>query len=211
MTWTLGQEHYAKLRTVHHQLLLRTIGFSRRQRSDHVLSYSKALKQTQCDSVETVVRKRRLLFAGAVAKKHNGRLPRRVMFGALSGGEKPKPGRPQKMWLDCVSDDLKAFQATSGSTEDSPSVFGVETALWTTAAKWWDKWHDGVVEGAERFMAEWHRQEESKRRARHTKEVARGTRDRRGAGRIDNDSSSTTAMEESKVEMANRVARFQVD
>ena len=87
MTRTLGQEHYAKLRTVHHQLLLRTIDFSRRQRSDHdVVSYSKALKQTHCDSVETVVRKRRLLFAGAVAKKHNGRLPRRVMFGALSGG-----------------------------------------------------------------------------------------------------------------------------
>ena len=43
------------------------------------------------------------------------------------------------------------------------------------------------------------------------KEVARGTRDRRGAGRIDNDSGSTTAMEESKVEMENRVARFQVD
>ena len=59
-------------------------------------------------------------------------------------------------------------------------------------------------------MAEWHRQEESKRRARHTKEVARGTRDRRGAGRTDNDGSST-AMEESKVEMANRVTRFQVD
>ena len=40
MTWTLDQEHYAKLRTVHHQLLLfiRTIGFSRRQRSDDVLS-----------------------------------------------------------------------------------------------------------------------------------------------------------------------------
>ena len=60
-------------------------------------------------------------------------------------------------------------------------------------------------------MAEWHQQEEAKRCAHHTKEVARGTRDRRGAGRIDNDSSSTTAMEESKVEMANRVARFQVD
>ena len=74
-----------------------------------MLSYSKALKQTHCDSVETVVRKRRLLFAGAVAKKHNnGRLPRRVMFGALSGGEKPKPGRPEKMWLDCVSDDFSS-------------------------------------------------------------------------------------------------------
>ena len=44
MTWTLSHEHYAKLRTVHHQLLPRTIGFSLRQRSDQVLSYSKALQ-----------------------------------------------------------------------------------------------------------------------------------------------------------------------
>ena len=87
------------------------------------------------------------------------------MFGALSGGEKPKPGRPEKIWLDCVSENLKTFQATSGSTEDYPSVFGVETALWTTAAKRWDKWCDGIVEGAERFMAEWHQPEERRRGA----------------------------------------------
>ena len=93
----------------------------------------------------------------------------------------------------------------------TPSVFGVETALWTTAAKRWDKWPDGVVEGAERFMEEWHQQEESKRRARHAKEVARGARDRRGGGRIDDNSSSSTAIDESKDEMANRVARLQVD
>ena len=59
-------------------------------------------------------------------------------------------------------------------------------------------------------MAEWHQQEEAKRRARHTKEVARGTRDGRRAGRIDNDSSSA-AIEESKDEIANRVSRFQVN
>ena len=57
-------------------------------------------------------------------------------------------------------------------------------------------------------MVEWHRQEEAKRCARHAKEVARGTRDRRGRGRIGNDSS--TAISESKDEMANRVARFQM-
>ena len=94
--------------------------YSRRQRSDHVLSYSKALKQSQCDSVETVVRKRRLFFAGAVAKKHNGRLPCRVMFGALSGGGETEARQVKKIWLDCVSDDLKAFRATSGSTQDTP-------------------------------------------------------------------------------------------
>ena len=61
-------------------------------------------------------------------------------------------------------------------------------------------------------MAECHQQEEAKRCARHAKEVARGTRDRRGGGRrIDNDSSSSTAIGESNDEMANRVARFQVD
>ena len=60
-------------------------------------------------------------------------------------------------------------------------------------------------------MVEWHRQEESKRRVRHTKEMARGTRDRRGAGRIDNDSSSSITIGESKDEMAKWVARFQVD
>ena len=29
-TWTLGQEQFAELRTAHHKLLLRVIGFQRR-------------------------------------------------------------------------------------------------------------------------------------------------------------------------------------
>ncbi|CAM9513836.1 unnamed protein product, partial [Ascophyllum nodosum] len=33
-TWTLRQEHYAKLRTVHHRVLLRIIG-AQRKRPDH--------------------------------------------------------------------------------------------------------------------------------------------------------------------------------
>ena len=65
VTWTLGQEHVAELRTAHHNLL-RIIGFQRRQRTDHLMSYAKALKKAQCESVETTIRKRRLLFAGAV-------------------------------------------------------------------------------------------------------------------------------------------------
>ena len=54
--------------------------------------------------------------------------------------------------------------------------------MWTAAAKRWDEWHDGVAEGAEQFMVEWHQQEEAKRCARHAKQVARGTRDRREEG-----------------------------
>ena len=32
VTWTLGKEHFAELRTAHHRFLLRIIGFQRRQR-----------------------------------------------------------------------------------------------------------------------------------------------------------------------------------
>ena len=47
VTWTLGQEHFAQLRTAHHNLL-RIIGFQRRQRTDHLMSYVKALKKARC-------------------------------------------------------------------------------------------------------------------------------------------------------------------
>ena len=57
MTWTHGQEHFAELRTVHYNLLLRIIGFQHRQRTDHLMSYAKALKKAQFESVETTIRK----------------------------------------------------------------------------------------------------------------------------------------------------------
>ena len=45
VTWALGLEHFAKLRTAHHNLLLRIIGFQGRRRADHRMSYAKALKE----------------------------------------------------------------------------------------------------------------------------------------------------------------------
>ena len=53
--WTPGQEHFAEFRTAHHNLL-RIIGFQRRHRTDHPKSYTKALKEAQCESVVTTIR-----------------------------------------------------------------------------------------------------------------------------------------------------------
>ena len=72
VTWALGLKHFAKLRAAHHNLLLRIIGFRRRQRTDHCVSYAKALKKAQCKSVKITIRKRRLLFAGVVRRTTNG-------------------------------------------------------------------------------------------------------------------------------------------
>ena len=93
------------------------------------MSYAKALKKAQCESVETTIRKRRLPFAGAVQRTTNERLTHRVMLGTLAGGENPGPGQPEKNWAQCLADDTRVFQATEGSTDSSPLLFGVETVL----------------------------------------------------------------------------------
>ena len=68
VTWAFGKEHNAELQTAHHRFLLRFIGFQRRQRTDHFMSYAKALKKAQCESVEMTIRKRRLLNAGGIQR-----------------------------------------------------------------------------------------------------------------------------------------------
>ena len=97
VTWTLGADHFGKLRTVHHRVLLRVIDFQRRQRADNTtLSFAKALKNTRCESIETTIRKRRFFSAGAVARQRKGRLPSRAMCATMTGGEGRRPGGQPK-------------------------------------------------------------------------------------------------------------------
>ena len=116
----------------------------------------------------------------------------------------------------CLSDDLQAFGAvTAESAENPPLVFGVETVLWTRAVVEWGMWYRGVMEGAEQFMEKWHREEAARSSARHVRRVekARSNRTGNGEGGCNNSSSNIiiTAADESRTEMADRVARFQFD
>ena len=63
-TWTLRQEHYAKLRTVHHRVLLRIIGAQRKRPDHRMTSYNRALEITRCESIKTTLRTRRLFVGG---------------------------------------------------------------------------------------------------------------------------------------------------
>ena len=79
-TWTLRQEHYAKLRTVHHRVLLRIIG-AQCGRPDHGMTwYNRALEITGCESIETTLRTRRILWKGTLLRMSGGRLPKRIVF-----------------------------------------------------------------------------------------------------------------------------------
>ena len=80
MTWSPNKPDYDRLRRVHHFMLLRCLGWRKRKRDDHTLSYTDALAKTASESIEAVVRKRRILFARFVARMREERLPQRLMF-----------------------------------------------------------------------------------------------------------------------------------
>ncbi|CAM9279334.1 unnamed protein product [Pylaiella littoralis] len=172
MTWAPRADHYALLRTTHHRLLLRVIGYRRVQGTYQQLSYAKALEKTGSQCVEAIIRQRRLLFVGALARQDDGRLPKRLMFGKLVGVP----------------------------------------------------WYAGVVKGAARFMTAWHKEEKEASRKRAGKRTERelsttskekteeeeeekGEGEARGSKRRKTRKDETTAAEESKRELMERVAR----
>ena len=67
-TWTPLKGHYAKLRTTHHRMLLRILGAWCKSPNKRILSYKGALQRTECESIETTMRKRRLLRSGALLR-----------------------------------------------------------------------------------------------------------------------------------------------
>ena len=131
------------------------------------------------------------------------------MFGTVAGGENPGPGRPEKDRSQCLADDIRVFQATEGSMDSSPSLFGVETVLWPRAAKKSGKWYRGVVDAADRFMKRGRGGEElATPRSRGTPRAA--TRGKRGDAGGEG-SRTDTAVDESRNELVDRVARYRFD
>ena len=101
MTWSPNKPGYDRLRQAHHSMLLRCLGWRKRKRDDHTLSYADALAKTASDSIDAMVRKRRIFFAGFVARMGGKRLPQRVMFGELLG-VRATEGCRQSSTRECV-------------------------------------------------------------------------------------------------------------
>ena len=84
----VSKADYDRLRNVHHQKMLdRYLRLGKRTREDDILSYANAFLRTDSASVETKVRRRRIMFAGFIARMGEERLPRRVMFGEMLEGK----------------------------------------------------------------------------------------------------------------------------
>ena len=109
MTWNPNKPDYDRLRRVHHAMLLRYLGWWKRKRDDHTLSYADVLAKTASESIGAIMRERRILFAIFVARMGEERPPQRVVFGELVGG-KGYSGGQGKDWLAHLKEDMSVFE-----------------------------------------------------------------------------------------------------
>ena len=158
-TWALRQEHYAKLRTVHNRVLLCIIGAQRKRPDHRMTSYNRALEITGCESIETTLRTRIILWAGTLFRINGGWLPKRIVFGNLEGAVRRGWGGKEKEWTDCVQSDIRAFDIVGD---------------WKATALKAVVWVETVTEGWRRFMAAWRKEEVDA--ARHRQEKREATR-----------------------------------
>ena len=105
MTWNPKNPANDRLRRVHHSMVFRCLGWRKRKRHDHTLSYADALARTASESVEAIVRKRRIFVVEFVARMGEERLPQRVMFWELVGG-KGYSGGQEKDWTVHLMEDM---------------------------------------------------------------------------------------------------------
>ena len=74
--------------------------------------YNRVLEITRCESIETALRTRRLLWTGNLIRMSGGRLPKRIMFGNLEGAVRRGRSGKEKGVTDCVQSDIRAFGIT---------------------------------------------------------------------------------------------------
>ena len=108
VTWSPRAYHYDTLHRAHHWFLTRCIGWRKHSRADHLISYLYTLNKTGSESIEATLRRRRILFAGLMARMGDTRLPNCGIFGEMVGGACCVKGQ-EKEWMGCFLDDLRAF------------------------------------------------------------------------------------------------------
>ena len=144
VTWSPRACHYDTLRRAHHRFLTRCIAWRKHNRADHPISYLDTLVKTGSESIEATLRRRRIVFAGFVARMEDTRLPKCGMFGEMVGGAgcvrvfagRPQSFRHQRRPVDDCSPG-RGGMAQNGRTRGGTFHGGMDRCRknqgWTTA------------------------------------------------------------------------------
>ena len=114
--------------------------FEKKFRLIRPISYLDTLIKTGSESIEATLRRRRILFAGFVARMEDTSLPKCVMFGELVGG------------AGCVWAPRKKSGWGVSWTTTSLRIFGINADQWTTVAQDEGEWRRTAEQGAEHLF-----------------------------------------------------------
>ena len=102
--WAPTAKEFSQIEEIQRTMLMMILGI---RKSDKV-SYVEILEKAKMLSVESYIRKQRLLWAGHIARMKDDRIPKLLFFGTIDGGQNSKGGR--KLTLrDAVYHDLIYF------------------------------------------------------------------------------------------------------
>ena len=94
-----------------HRKLLRRICRIWKSKTDPLrkrpISYREVLRITKCETLGTLIRHRRLTFAGHIARMKDGRLPKLLLLSEFAGGKGRRGAK--KTWCTCLADDLNTL------------------------------------------------------------------------------------------------------
>ena len=138
VTWSPRACQYDTLCQAHHSFLAHRIGWRSNNRTNHPTSYmSTLLMTTGREGVETIMRRRRILFAGFVARMEDTRLPKCDVHRI--GGRRGLREGAGEIVDGCLLDDLRAF----GINADQGTIGAQDEGEWRKTSE---------EQGAERFM-----------------------------------------------------------
>ena len=128
-TWTVYSRHSKKLNHFHTTRLRKLLGISWQEK----VPDTEVLTRAGLPSIQTILMKTQLRWAGHVARMPDYRIPKKLFFGELQEGKRSL-GAPKKRFKDTLKASLKAF--------------GINHVSWEQAAAERPNWRAAVHSGA---------------------------------------------------------------
>ena len=123
-TWTLYARHIKKLEAFQQRSLRSIMRVKWEEKTPH----SEVLERAKCCSIESILKKRQLQWAGHIVRMDDERLPKILLYGELQQGNR-MVGRPRKRYKDSLKDALKSCNVPLQSWE----THAEDRASWRTA------------------------------------------------------------------------------
>ena len=120
-TWTIYRSQIRKLEAYHIQCLQKILNISWKDKVTH----NEILSRTSCKSIEYLVAQRQLRWAGHVIRMEDVRLPKRVLYGELTRGQRLRGGQKKRF-----KDYLKATLTKCHINPNELELLARDRAAW---------------------------------------------------------------------------------